>query len=101
MNCKKTITAGAACLLMIFLLLPAGSSGQVNPNASEICKKVYSYISSLGGFENRVLAGQNCYHENQIYDYGYEELYEGLYKSTGKYPSLLAVDYEYATTGQA
>jgi mannan endo-1,4-beta-mannosidase len=96
MNCKIPVTAGAACLMMMFLLLPAASNGQVNPNASETCKKVYSYISGLGGDENRVLAGQNCYHGNQISDYGYEELVEGLYKSTGKYPSLLAVDYEYA-----
>lgn len=92
MNRKIPVTAGAACLMIIILILPAGSSGQVNPDASETCKKMYSYISSLGGSENRVLAGQNCYHGNQIYDYGYEELIEGHHKSTGKHPALLAVD---------
>jgi mannan endo-1,4-beta-mannosidase len=71
------------------------SSAQVNPDATENCKKVYAYIKSLGGSENRVLVGQNCYHGNQIYDYGYKELFEGLYHSTGKWASLLAVDYEY------
>lgn len=87
---KKTI---AICIL---ILIAGFVGGQVNPNATKDCKAVYGYINNLGGKEKRVLVGQNCYHGNQIYEYGYEELYEGLYKSTGKYPAILAVDYEYA-----
>jgi mannan endo-1,4-beta-mannosidase len=81
-----------ACLLMFSTIV----SAQVNPNATENCRKVYAYLNTPGGPENRVLAGQNCYHGNQIYDYGYKELFEGLFNLTGKWASLLAVDYEYA-----
>ncbi len=80
---------------MLFLITCV-AVGQVNPNATQNCKAVYNYIKNLGGKENRVLVGQNCYHGNQIDEYGYGELYEGLQKSAGKYPSMLAVDYEYA-----
>lgn len=83
-------------LFIFFLMYSIALNGQVNPDATENCKKVYACISSPGGQENRVLVGQNCYHGNQIYDYGYEELFEGLYHLTGKRASVLSVDYEYA-----
>lgn len=87
--------ARVSVFVVSFLFLSNIALGQVNKNATQNCKNVYNYINSLEGESNRVLVGQNCYHGNQIYDYGYTKLFKDLYDKTGKWASLLSVDYEY------
>lgn len=71
-----------------------------NANASETTKAVLRYIAHLSADPfNGVLSGQSCGHTPNIYRsddmMGYTQMVEKLYKTTEKYPAIIALDYEH------
>jgi mannan endo-1,4-beta-mannosidase len=71
-----------------------------NQNAHENTKAVLRYIAYHSGQPFKaVLSGQSCGHTPNIYKpedmMGYELMVEKLYKATGKYPAIIALDYEH------
>jgi len=71
-----------------------------NPDANESAKKVLKYIAWLSTDDfDGVIAGQNCYHGNQIcsndYLEGFNKLVANLYKETGKWVGIIGIDYEH------
>ncbi len=71
-----------------------------NPNASEDVKAVLKYLAALSSTdEGRAIAGQNCFHGDEITDAspmkGYAKLMVELFKKTGHYAAMVSVDYEY------
>jgi mannan endo-1,4-beta-mannosidase len=71
-----------------------------NPAASQTVKNVLNYLADLSSDHfNGVIAGQNCYHGDQItagnYLNGYNTLVTDLYNQTGKYPGMIGLDYEH------
>ncbi len=71
-----------------------------NPNALETTKAVLRYIAYLCDEPfNGVLSGQSCGHTVNIYKpddmMGYAKMIENLYQTTGKYPAIIALDYEH------
>ncbi len=76
---------------------PSVSSSQpVNPNASQVTKKVYSYLWDLSyGSTPGVIVGQNAGHGNDYLDYSYNAEIDSLFHKSGKYPGMLGVDYEF------
>jgi mannan endo-1,4-beta-mannosidase len=71
-----------------------------NPSAHENTKAVLRYIAHLSEEPFKgVLSGQSCGHTINIYKpddmMGYTKMTENLYQTTGKYPAIIALDYEH------
>jgi mannan endo-1,4-beta-mannosidase len=71
-----------------------------NPGASDAAKKVLAYLAELSTDSfNGVIAGQNCYHGDQItssstFD-GYNSLVTSLFNQTNKWIGMIGLDYEH------
>ncbi len=71
-----------------------------NASADAKTKAVLRYIAALSGDNSpRVLSGQSCGHTINIYKpgdmMGYTMMAENLQRKTGKWPSIIALDYEH------
>lgn len=71
-----------------------------NPSADAKTKAVLRYIAALSeGAAPGVLSGQSCGHTINIYNpndmMGYTMMTENLYRTTGKWPAIIALDYEH------
>lgn len=67
----------------------------VNPNAHEDVNKLLMYLHALSNkSDQKVISGQNCCHGNEI-TRCYGDYVEALYESTGYWPGMIGVDYEY------
>ncbi len=80
---------------------PIEYSAPANPQANSDVQSVLRYITALSNnTTDGVIAGQNCYHGDEItsehYLDGYNSMIAALHSDTGKYPGLIGVDYEYA-----
>ncbi|MBP8081726.1 MAG: hypothetical protein KAZ87_00855 [Spirochaetes bacterium] len=72
------------------------SSGLSDAEIDEKREAVLQYISDLSsGLRDGVLSGQNCGLGNEISDKNYNRFVEALYNQTGKYVSIVGVDYEF------
>jgi len=71
-----------------------------NAAADAKTKAVLRYIAAMSEDNSpRVLSGQSCGHTVNIYKpgdmMGYTKMTENLYRKTGKWPSIIALDYEH------
>ncbi|MBN1440682.1 MAG: hypothetical protein JW929_14850 [Anaerolineales bacterium] len=71
-----------------------------DPDSTENARRILEYLGGLSTTDGgRAIAGQNCYHGNEIApereENGYENLVVALHEQTGKWVGLVGVDYEY------
>lgn len=71
-----------------------------NINAMDDAISILKYIAELSSADiKKAIVGQNCYHGDEITDSesqnGYNNLVVELYNKTGKWVSIVSVDYEY------
>ncbi len=75
-------------------------SSPCNVNAMDDAKAILKYIAKLSSADiKQAIIGQNCYHGDEITNSnsldGYNKLIVDLYKKTGKWVSIVGIDYEY------
>jgi mannan endo-1,4-beta-mannosidase len=97
-------------ITLLFILWSCFTSGALqeeetdttpcNNNASDDAESVLQYIAALSSDDSgKAIVGQNCYHGDEITDSkpqnGYNNLVVELYNKTGKWVSIVGVDYEF------
>lgn len=62
-------------------------------------EKILAYITDLSNGNatdyKGTVSGQNCYHGNQIAEFGFDDMIEGLHSKTGEWVGMIGIDYEY------